>query len=456
MTEQKHKYTTAEIEQKILGILIGSQTARHRKLSQIKRDDFAQSQNQIIFQAIVDLSTDVAKNFDLTLLSNYLKKQKKLSNKDIDLYLTELVEDFVSDQFLDQYLKILIDHSTIRQIQQKLKDWEKTLNTKNTQPNKLLNNIDLQVKKLIDFHTRHQGMLKPLNTIVQEVVDEWKTFQNTRHKNTCTTGFSNLDNKIHGFQKGDLIILAARPSMGKTALALNIAVSNSHNYQGKDNQGDVIIFSLEMSSYQLVQRILSSHLPKVNLRYLKKDDYQEVDRFSEKLSDTNVYVDTSMAIDVHSIGFKLRSWVQKRKIRLVIIDYLQLLKPVLAEKFDNRNLEIAHWTRILKEIARELNVPILCISQLSRYVDKRDDKRPVLSDLRDSGSIEQDADLVLFLYREVYYQKKNPDQSQNVAKTKAEPSKAEVIVAKHRNGPTGSIELLFVPSEVTFYEGDVK
>lgn len=150
-----------------------------------------------------------------------------------------------------------------------------------------------------------------------------------------------MDKKIHGFQKGDLIILAARPSMGKTALALKVAVNNTLDY-ANDTRGDVIIFSLEMSSYQLVQRILTSHLTEVNLRSLKNTDYFKIDQFTNKLDKTPIFVDTSMAIDVHSIAFKLRAWVQKRSIRLVIIDYLQLLKPVLAQKFDNRNLEIAY------------------------------------------------------------------------------------------------------------------
>lgn len=452
MIKQPHDHTSAEIEKQVLAVLMSSENVRHQKLMQIRSEDFLLSKNKIIFEAIRSLTTDVEQNFDLPILSNYLKKQQQMPANQVDIALGEIIELFVSDQFFDQYLKILINNSTKAQIQQKITSWNKSLTAKNTRPDQLLKQIDLQTKELTDFCSRSQIILKPLHKIVDEVVGEWKHFREQSHKITCTTGFHALDDKIHGFQKGDLVILAARPSMGKTALALKVAVKNA--YPEKDNPGDVIIFSLEMSSYQLVQRIFHSHLSEVNLRNLNATNQAKIDEFSQKLTDASLFIDTSMAIDVHSISFKLRSWVQKRPIKLVIIDYLQLLKPVLSEKFDNRNLEIAHWTRILKELARELNIPILCLSQLSRYVDKRDDKRPVLSDLRDSGSIEQDSDLVLFLYREQYYQKKSSETStkKDDTKEKFSPNKAEVIIAKHRNGPTGIIELLFVPKKVTFYD----
>lgn len=447
------KHDGVDVEKTVLAILINSQSSRHQHLMQIKSDDFLVPKNRIIFEAILKLATDVDNNFDLLILSSHLKKTKRLPVQEIDAYLGEITESFVSDQLLADYLKILVDNSTTARIQQKLKTWAKLLTTKNVKLDKVLTQIDLQTKQLFDFYFRNQISLKPLNKIVSEVANEWKKFDTNYRKVTCTTGFPSLNEKTHGFQKGDLIILAARPSMGKTALALKVAVSNATEYTDEEDKGDVIIFSLEMSSYQLVQRILSTHLSKINLRFVKESDYQEIQQFSDDLAGTNIFVDTSMATDVHTIGFKLRSWAQKRKIRLVIIDYLQLLKPVLAEKFDNRNLEVAHWTRILKEIARELSVPVLCLSQLSRYVDKRDDKRPVLSDLRDSGSIEQDADLVLFLYREDYYQKKNVDSNNtNVSKVKSDPSKTELIIAKHRNGPIGVVDLMFIPSKVTFYE----
>ncbi len=443
----------SEIEKKILGILIHSQSARNQSLKQIKADDFLTAENKVIFQAIFDLATKHQKDFDLLILANFLKKQGQLSSQRIDVYLGEIAETFISDQFLSQYCQNLIENSTIFQIKKKLYEWNKYLSNKKNTSKQILQKISLQVKELSDFYSRNVGMLESLNSVIDQVVANWKGFQDNIQTISCTTGLAALDEKTQGFQKGDLIILAARPSMGKTALALKIAISNSANHESEKNPGDIIIFSLEMSSFQLVQRVLFSYLPQTNLRFLQSEDYQKINTFKRQLGFSNVFVDTSMAIDVHSIVFKLRSWIRQRPIKLVIIDYLQLLKPTASEKFDNRNLEIAYWTRILKEVARELNIPILCLSQLSRYVEKRDDKRPLLSDLRDSGSIEQDADLVLFLYREDYYRRKDAkSEEKKKAEDKSSPSMAEVIIAKHRNGPTGVVKLVFIPSKVTFYD----
>jgi replicative DNA helicase len=252
------------------------------------------------------------------------------------------------------------------------------------------------------------------------------------------TGFRDLDNILAGFQSSDLVILAARPSMGKTSLALNIA----ENVAIKQKKA-VAVFSLEQSKEQLVDRMLCSvaNLDAWKLRTgnLKEDDFPKIGYAMGILSEASIYIDDQPFCNVMEIRAKARRLQMDEGIGLVIIDYLQLMQGTSHSKDGNRVQEISEISRGLKALARELNVPVLALSQLSRAVEHRPDKRPQLADLRESGSIEQDADVVMFIYRDDYYDPES--EKKNIA---------EILVRKHRNGPIGSIELFFIPEQTKF------
>ncbi|NPV88543.1 replicative DNA helicase [Coprothermobacteraceae bacterium] len=255
------------------------------------------------------------------------------------------------------------------------------------------------------------------------------------------TGFSKLDELLAGLQKSDLVILAARPGMGKTAFALNVAANLS-----MEERVPVLFFSLEMSGTQLVQRLLSavSGVPSQKLKtgYLSEDDFDALRVAMSTMEDSKLWIDESPGLSVLEIRSRARRAVAELGVKVIIVDYLQLIK--LGQNVDNRVQEVSEITRSLKNLARELDVPLLVLSQLSRAVEQRADKRPQLSDLRESGSIEQDADVVMFLYSEDYYKQQKG--------LRAESSAVELVVAKHRNGPTGDVKLVFKKDIGRFYD----
>ena len=258
------------------------------------------------------------------------------------------------------------------------------------------------------------------------------------------TGYTELDKKTNGFQRGDLIILAARPAMGKTAFALNLALNVAQL-----NSQATAIFSLEMGADQLMKRILSckSQVESSKLRsgYLRDDEFSALNESANELMHTKLYIDDSAAIKMAEIHAKCRKLKAEQGLDLVVIDYLQLISGSGKGNGDNRQQEVSEISRSLKIMAKELNVPVIALSQLSRSVEARkDDKRPMLSDLRESGAIEQDADIVLFLYRDAYYAKPDEANEQTLDNT-------EIIFAKHRNGATGSVMLAFNKAISAFY-----
>ncbi len=441
------------IETKFLAILINAPKIRNEALIKLKSIDFLDKRHKVIFQTISDLVNTNQKPFDLTILIDDLKNRDKLDEAGGIIYLSEIVQNYTSPEFLNRYMASIQENSTRFQIATQIKKWNQILDKGNNSA-QLWKLINSGINSLEPFVFRDQKNLQSIHNVVSSEIKHWKKLMVNSYNVGCSTSIAALDKKTNGFQKGDLIILAARPSMGKTALALKIAMENDLKLNNDEDQGDIIIFSLEMSENQIAQRLIRSNIPNFNFSRNDEHDLNSAEAFILKLKKINVFIDSSMGIDIYAIQLKLRNWAQKRPIKLVIIDYLQLLKPVGNRNFDNRNLEVSLWTRKLKEIARNLKIPVLCVSQLSRYVEKREDKRPLLSDLRDSGSIEQDADLVLFLYRESYYQKKNVENDKQSAINSDQPHKAEIIIAKHRNGPTGTVEVLFVPKKSTFYEID--
>ena len=281
----------------------------------------------------------------------------------------------------------------------------------------------------------NQNKFQELEPMLHRVLDIW----GSRKKGDIIgvpSGYQDLDDQISGFQKSDFIVLAARPSMGKTALALNISRNMSIEYNKK-----VGFFSLEMSSQQLTERLLSSeaqissHL--VRTGKLPKRDWRKLSDAASTLSGANLFIDDSAGLNIMELRAKARQMKKEKDIDVIIVDYLQLLHK--TGRVESRQQEISYISRSLKSLAKELNVPVIALSQLSRAVESRTNHRPIMSDLRESGAIEQDADIVLFIYRKYLYSKNEEDKGL-----------AELIISKHRNGPTGSVKLAFIDEYAKF------
>ena len=321
--------------------------------------------------------------------------------------------------------------------------------------------LDLE-KKLFDLSNFNKDSyeFKDFATVTKSSIKlVEKAFKKKGKYSGVVSGFTDLDNMLGGLQNSDLIILAGRPSMGKTALATNIAFNAAKFYSSDEEKGSVVMFSLEMSAEQIGLRILAeqSKIPSDKLRkgeLTEKDSIALSDTYKE-IHNLKFFFDDSPNLTVSELRSKLRRYKNNYNIKLVLIDYLQLIKP--EGNKDNRVNELSEITRNLKQLAKEFDLPVVSLSQLSRQVESRDDKRPLLSDLRESGSIEQDADVVMFIYRESYYLQRNEptrgsDESQESYQKKHDAwkdrneevfNKAELIVAKQRNGPTGKVDLYF-------------
>ena len=321
--------------------------------------------------------------------------------------------------------------------------------------------LDLE-KKLFDLSNFNKDSyeFKDFATVTKSSIKlVEKAFKKKGKYSGVVSGFNDLDNMLGGLQNSDLVILAGRPSMGKTALATNIAFNAAKFYSSEEEKGSVVMFSLEMSAEQIGLRILAeqSKIPSDKLRKgeLTENDSIALSETYKEIHNLKFFFDDSPNLTVSELRSKLRRYKNNYNIKLVLIDYLQLIKP--EGNKDNRVNELSEITRNLKQLAKEFDLPVVSLSQLSRQVESRDDKRPLLSDLRESGSIEQDADVVMFIYRESYYLQRNeptrgPDESQESYQKKHDAwkdrneevfNKAELIIAKQRNGPTGKVDLYF-------------
>ncbi|MGB9755570.1 MAG: replicative DNA helicase [Desulfurella sp.] len=395
-------------------------------------EHFYDKRNALIFQAMLSLYAKGI-GFDHIIIANHLGAQlDTIGGMD---YLIEITEYLPNASNVSYYAKIIYQKSVLRELifaSQEIADacYADTLETEEI--------LNLAEKKIFNISTKKTESYKSLNDVGDEIRD---LIQNLRQRNSDVTGlpsgFIEIDRILNGFQRGDLIILAARPSMGKTAFAVNIAT----NMAIRRNLS-VGIFSLEMTYRQIAMRILSSlsDLPfqKVKSGKLSTSEWNLIVKTIDKTRDLHIYIDDSSLITSLDIRTKARKLKIERNIDFLIIDYLQLIEGL---KRENRVQEVSEISRSLKILAKELDIPILALSQLNRSVEQRDNKRPMMSDLRESGSIEQDADVVMFIYREDAYKKVQDKPPQTIA---------EINVAKHRNGPTGTIELLFHKDTTTF------
>lgn len=423
-------------EKTILGIAMHSPKALPDILMRLTADDFFHGQHKLIFQAIMQLQAD-SKPINAITLGEQLSDLNLLEQAGGLEYLSEVSLTFYTDEIIDDYIAIVYKASAGRKFDKALNDILRVRqNNKNlgevlslAQENLL--NIELDAKKTD---------VKSIGLAMNEVIEKIHLLEQREDSLTgVTTGYNKLDKVTSGFQPGDFIILAARPSMGKTAFALNIAQNAAIN--NRQNNA-VALFSIEMPSEQLTRRILSTmtSIDSIKLRTgkgLNPDEWKSIHQANDRLQSTKIFIDDTPGITIQQIQSKLYKLKRDEEVNLCVIDYLQLITTPGANINDRQN-EISTISRQLKRIARDTGIPIICLSQLSRSVEKREDKKPIMSDLRDSGAIEQDADIIMFLYRKEYYEHNTTDQDDGNS-----IHDTELIIAKHRNGATGTVNLSF-------------
>ncbi len=416
-----------EAEQALLGCILLDGESIIKIIDLISPSDFYKPEHELIYDAMLFLFNERTP-IDLITLTNLLEKRGKLEEIGGASYLTTLANSVPTAAHIVDYAKIVQEKATLR-----------NLITAATEIINLGYQEDKDVEVILDkseqilFSVSEKKLKQnfvPLSNILGETFERIDKL--SKHKGELRgvpTGFPELDFLLSGLQPSDLIVLAARPSMGKTSLALNIAENAAIS-----KNIPVAIFSLEMSKEQIVERFLSSvsgvNSWKIRTGNLDEEDFSKLGEAFAVLSEAPIFIDDSANINVMEIRAKARKLSLDKKIGLIIVDYLQLMVP--AHRAESRVQEISEISRALKSLARELNIPVLAISQLSRAVETRHPQIPQLADLRESGSIEQDADVVMFIYREDYYDKDSPRK--NIA---------DVMIKKHRNGPLGTVELYF-------------
>ncbi len=416
-----------EAEQTVLGALLLDPEALTVAVNYIKADSFYVSKHKELFSIISRLFSLGVSADIITVINEAVNEGIFESSTAGKEYLSTIMEGVPTTKNIESYCKIVEEKFYIRQLITTAREIIEISSSGQEEASQLLDYAeqkiyDIRQGKLVDGLTR-------IDEAVLEVYDEIgkRSGPDKEQYLGAKSGFSDLDNITSGLNKSDLLILAARPAMGKSALALNIAA----NVARRDTSSEVVVFSLEMSKEQLVTRMLSSESLVENDYLLKgnisSEQWVKLAQGADRLSGMNIYLDDTPGITTVQMKAKLR---RMKNLGLVIIDYLQLMSA--GKRIDNRVNEISEITRQLKLMAKELNVPVIALSQLSRSVESRTDKRPILSDLRESGSIEQDADIVMFLYRDGYYNKDTPD-----------PTLSECIVAKNRHGETGTVNMRY-------------
>ncbi len=420
---------STDAEQAILGAMLIDEKVCETVRLKLDPDDFYHHRHRIIYEAILAL-IEQQKAVDVTTVTAYLQDHKRMAEIGGVEYILTIYESVATTAHTEHYLDIVLEKSISRTIINRAQDLIEQGYNPETMTKDL---IDLAEQKFMGLsRLANNSQFKEIRNVIDDVVKNIEYLSQMNGEVTgLKTGFDALDNMTSGLQKNDLIIVAARPAMGKTAFALNIAQNIA-----KINQKNVAIFSLEMGADQLVTRLICSEgrieASKLKTGNLDSTDWRSLKIASDVLSGLGVYIDDTPGIRVGELRAKCRQLHQQHGLGMVMIDYLQLLSGSKSNA-SNRQQEVSEISRMLKEMARELEIPVIALSQLSRQVESREDKRPMMSDLRESGSIEQDADIVTFLYRDDYY-KKDAEANDNII---------EIIFAKHRNGPVGTIKLAF-------------
>ncbi len=447
-------------EQALLGAILSNNQAFEKIEDFLESEFFSSKINRIIFESIKKLITN-DQIADLNTVKVQLDGNDDFVKNGGLTYLLKLCENTVSIINSKQYGELIHDLF----LRRKLIDVGTDLINDSyltDEENKSISLIERAEQNL--FNLTHNNEInngpKDFEEIMQKTLEyAEKAFKKSDEVIGLKTGLNDFDKKIGGLHKSDLVIIAGRPSMGKTAFATNIAANISKEFEVKNKNRNVLLFSLEMSSEQLATRLMGelSELSSENIRTgnLSKTDFNKLLKSSEDLKKLNLFIDDSPALSISSIRTRARRMKRKFGLDLLILDYLQLVNGE-SRANDNRVQEISDITRGLKAIAKELNIPVIALSQLSRKVEDREEKRPQLSDLRESGAIEQDADLVVFLYREEYYLARTepPEGTEKheiwTSKMEKVHNVAEAIIAKHRHGPISKVKLHFNPSWTKF------
>ena len=418
-----------DVERTVLGSMLIDGNAAVNAMEKLNEDCFYATANRQIFICLRDMF-EKSVPFDILTLAEELRKKNALEAVGAEPYLAELVENVATSANIEYHVKILIEKATLRNLISVSAEITTTCFSSEAEAQEVLDNAEARIFGISE--ARIKNTFESLGQLLPRTFEDIEKYSKGGVQG-IPTGFGELDELTSGFQRSDLIIIAGRPSMGKTALALSIA-----RHAAVAAKYATAIFSLEMSKAQLAQRMLCAEA-RINMHQLRsgKLPHKELPKLSlaaGPLSEAPLFVDDTPGITVLELRAKARRLKAQHNLSLLIVDYLQLMGSTTT--FENRQQEISQISRSLKGIAKELDVPVVALSQLSRAVEQRGgDHRPQLSDLRESGAIEQDADVVMFVYREELYNRDIPDE---------EKGKAEIIVGKQRNGPIGKIDLSFV------------
>ncbi len=425
-----------EAEQSVLGAILLDNAALNRAMEILSEDDFYRTGNRVVYRGMVALS-ERNQPVDQITLTDYLRGTGELDQIGGASYIAEIVQVVPSAANIRYHSNIVRDKSLLRGLvrtatEVAMRGYEGTTGT-----NELLEFAEREIFRLAQGHLG--GAFAPLSSILQESIEIVDRLYSRKERITgVPTGFTDLDNLLAGLQPSDLIIVAGRPSMGKTSLALGMA-----EYSALKANAVVGIFSMEMSKAQLVLRMISSQAMldshAVRTGQLAQSDWVKLTAAASRLEQAKIFIDDSGNLTVQQMRGKARRLKAEYGLSLLIVDYLQLMEG--RGNSESRQQEISDISRALKGLAKELNIPVIALSQLSRAVENRTDKRPMLADLRESGAIEQDADVVMFIYRDEVY---NPDSD--------DKGIANILVRKHRNGPIGEVDLQFHDRYAKFHD----
>jgi len=428
---------STEAEQAVVGAMLLNRDAITTASEMVSGADFYQKAYGILFDALTELHQVGKPVDDLIVLQEYLKEKSvppEISDMEI---VRDLIANVQTSANVKYYAEIVREKATLRRLIQINEEVANTCYLENQPLEEILESTEKKVYELVEHGSIQE--YTPIRDVVLNALDVIEKASRTKGNVTgIPTGFVDLDYKLSGLQRSDLILIAARPSMGKTALALNIA-----QHVAFRQKKAIAIFSLEMAKEQLVNRLFSleSHVDAQLLRTgnLKDTDWEKLIEGAGVIGKSKLIIDDTSGITIGEMRSKCRKYKLELGLDMIIIDYLQLMSGSSKRSNESRQQEISEISRSLKGLARELNIPVVALSQLSRAVESRTDKRPMLSDLRESGAIEQDADVCMFIYRDDYYN--NDTEDKNIA---------EIIIAKQRNGPIGTIRLAWMPQYTRF------
>jgi replicative DNA helicase len=439
-----------DAEKTILGAVLLDNAAHAEAAEKLESDDFSLDSHRRIFLRMSELM-DAQRAVDIVTLANELARYKEIESVGGVAYLASLTEGLPRRPVIEEYIRIVKDKSLLRKL---MGICSMAIARAADQGETALEVLGAAESQLMEV--TEKGITHGFQSLDQIVQHSFGTIDNlykqSREVTGLATDFTELDRMTSGLQKGELIIIAARPSMGKTALAINIAQNAAVNHNAT-----VAVFSLEMSKESLLHRMLASQAwvdqRKLQTGFLGREDHDKLQNALGQLVESRMFIDDTAGISLAEMRAKARRLRQNAGgLDLIVVDYLQLMSATLPssgrKNYENRTQEVSAISRGLKALSKELNVPVLALSQLSRASERRgEDKRPLLSDLRESGSIEQDADVVAFIHRESYY---NRDEEQS----DADRAKSEIILAKQRNGPTGTVQLNFISRFTRFDNPD--